>query len=782
TIHGVQRDEQALPFSYDGRKLVVRLDRPLRSGEEVLVAIEYEGHPRRGMYFIGPDAAHPDKPQEIWTQGEDEDSRYWFPCYDYPNDKASSEVVATVPSHFVAVSNGKLLGVQDDPAGGTRTYHWRQDIPHSAYLVTLAIGGYVEIADTYDGVPVPYYVQPGREEDARRAFGNTPRMLAFFSESIGVPYPYDKYAQVAVTDFIFGGMENTSATTQTAETLHDARAHLDFSSDPLVAHELAHQWWGDLLTCRDWAHGWLNEGFATYFEALWMEHDKGDAEFRYALHQDAHEYLEEDGQEYRRPIVCNVYREPIELFDRHLYQKGGWVLHMLRFVLGDTLFWKALQQYCRQHRGQNVVTADLQHAIEKATGQNLDWFFDKWVYKAGHPELEVSYRWDETDKLAHVTVKQRQDTQAPPAGEAFSAPVFRLPVVIDFEVDGGRRDFRVTLDAPMQTFHFPLAGRPTMVRFDPGNWVLKTLEFDPGNDLLLRQLQQDDQVMGRIFAAQGLAKKGDAQAVAALRSALLQDPFWGVQAEVAAALGRVRSSAALDALLEGLAVPHPKARRAVVKALGEFRDERAAAALHDVLSRGDASYFVEGQAAAALGKTKSPRAYEALVAALERGSYLETIRGQAFEGLAELKDARAIDVAKAWSAYGRPTRARAAAINCLGKLGDAHDTRKSEIVEFLGSLTADPEFRVRLSLPAAFETLKSVDALPHLQRLAEQELDGRIRRLARRAIESIKDGRGGGDELRQVRRDVEALRDENRQLRDRLDRMEATLAKGEPVR
>jgi aminopeptidase N len=339
-VASVRAGTQAISFDHSDEKLRIRLERALKAGDEIEVAIDYAARPRRGLYFVGPDEAYPNKPVEAWTQGEDEDSRYWFPCYDYPNDRVTSEVIATVPDTFTAVSNGSLVETTANPANRTRTFHWRHDVPHSAYLISLAAGEFVEVRDQAGSTPVLYYVHPGREEDARRAFGNTPKMIEFFERRIGVPYPYAKYAQVAVSDFIFGGMENTSATTQTADTLHDARAHLDFTSDPLVAHELAHQWWGDLLTCRDWSHAWLNEGFATYFEALWCEEDKGADEFAWNVRQDRDGYLDEDSRHYRRAIVTNKYRAPIELFDRHLYEKGSLVLHMLRRTVGDELFFK----------------------------------------------------------------------------------------------------------------------------------------------------------------------------------------------------------------------------------------------------------------------------------------------------------------------------------------------------------------------------------------------------------------------------------------------------------
>src|SRR5712692_3595550 len=393
-VKRVMMEGRELEFEYSGRTLGIEVGRELSAGEKVTVTVKYEASPRKGLYFIQPDEAYPSKPVQIWTQGEDEDSRYWYPCYDYPNDRSTSEVVVTVPGRFTTISNGKLLEVREN-ADGTRTFHWREEIPHPSYLNSWVVGEYVKVEDVYDGVPVEYYVRPGREAEARRSFGKTPAMMRFFSEKLGVKYPYEKYAQTAVADFTFGGMENISATTQTDLTLHDERAHLDFSSDGLVAHELAHQWFGDLFTCRDWSHGWLNEGFATYFDKLFMEEDKGHDEFLYEMILVAGRYREEDAERYRRPIVEKVYETPSELFDRHLYEKGACVLHMLRFVLGEKLFWKSLAHYAQISRQQNVETDDLRRAIEEATGRNLEGFFSQWLYKAGHPEFKVRYQWKE---------------------------------------------------------------------------------------------------------------------------------------------------------------------------------------------------------------------------------------------------------------------------------------------------------------------------------------------------------------------------------------------------
>ncbi len=777
-IRTVRLGGDDLAYTYEDGKLRIDLGRPRNAGEELTAAVEYAASPRRGLYFVGPDEGYPDKPVQVWSQGQDEDSRHWFPCFDFPNELATSEMIVSVPKPLTAISNGELLTVRED--GDRRTFHFRQDVPHVAYLLSVAAADFAEIIEQVDGVALQYYAQRGREDEARRALGRTPEMVRFFSERTGVPYPYAKYAQVCVGDFIFGGMENVSATTLTDTCLYDERAAPDAAdnTDGLVAHELAHQWFGDLLTCRDWAHGWLNEGFATYFDELFCEHARGVDEFRWEMRQNADIYLRDDVGRYRRPIVSNTYNEPIDLFDRQFYEKGGWVLHMLRYELGDELFWKALRHYTQKHKHTNVTTPDLQRAIEEASGRNMDAFFEQWVYGAGHPQFNVSWEWDDSAKQAKVTVKQTQST------EHNTAEVFRTAVGIDFALENGTQAFRVQLNEREQSFYFPLSEKPKMIRFDPGGWLLKTLEFKRSQEQLIHQLQKDDDVLGRIDAAKELSKQGTREAVDALKQAALNDSFWAVQAEAAKALGSMGTAGALDALLDCTGVEHPKARRGVMAALAEFRDEppanrggRAAEALERVLRQGDASYYVEAQAAASIGKTRSERAFAALENALEKESHNNVIRARAFEGFGELRDERAVPISVEWSCYGKPSQARVAAAGCLGKLGHYVD-KKHPIRDRLVELLDDPDLRLRLAAVGALVELGDDKAVPALERLAARDLDGRVIRSARTAAARLREGRDKGDEVKKLREELDKLREDHKSLKDRLEKLESTATKG----
>ena len=752
-------DGTPLTYSYQDSKLGIDLGSPRKAGEELALRIEYHCSPRRGLYFNTPDDAYPDKPRQVWTQGQDEDSRYWFPCHDFPNQRFASEIIVTVPYQWTTISNGKLTSVNEN--GALKTYHWSQDRPHPTYLMSLVAGEYTEIQDGWNGVPIVYYSPPGREEDTSRAFGKTPRMMQFFAEKIGVPYPWDKYSQVTVSEFIFGGMENTSATTMNDSLLHDDKAHLDYSTDSIVAHELAHQWWGDLLTCRDWSHGWLNEGFATYFDLLFKEYDLGVDEFRYAVYQDANSYIEEDSKRYRRPIVSNIYNQPVDLFDRHLYEKGGLILHMLRSVLGEELFWKAIHHYCVLHQGSSVTTEDFQRAIESATGRNMDWFFRQWVYSGGHPDLKLSYSWEEDTKTVQLTVSQTQT-------EDETTPPFRVPIQVGFVTARGEQTLRMHLSQKDQAFYFPLNEKPLMVRVDPGYWCLKTLDFPRPKEMLLYQLRHDDDVIGRIQAASELAKLGAPDCIAALKEALLNDSFWGVQAESAKALGTIKSESSMDVLIECTQVSHPKARRAVVAALGEFKEEASFKAVLPIMEH-DESYFVEAEAARTAARVKHAESFEAACRVLGGPSFNDVLTIQALNGLGESRDERAIPVAKEWAAYGKSPRVREAALACLGKVSEG----KTDVVEFLTRHLDDPWVRARSSAAGALQELKDDRAVAHLSRHISQELDGRVVRRCREAIAAIRQGKDRGDDVRKLREDLDKLREENSKLRDRLGRLES---------
>jgi aminopeptidase N len=751
-------------FDYDGRTVTVQLAPPRKRGDELVVAIAYEAAPRIGLYFIAPDGGYSDKPLQVWSQGQDEDSRFWFPCYDFEGIKQTFEMVATVPGSWFALSNGRLLEEREN-GDGTRTFHWSQELPLPTYLVTLATGEFHRIDQSRENLTIDYFVEAEDAVAGERTFRNTPAMIALFEELTGVAYPWAKYSQIVVRDFVFGGMENTSATTMTKNIIVDEKASRDFTSDDLISHELAHMWYGDLLTCRDWSHGWLNESFATYLELLWDERKHGIDEYRHGVIINTEAYL---GERYRRPIVTNVMREPIDIFDRHLYEKGSVVLHTLRGVLGDDQFFRALQRYTRDHQHQGVITQDLIDAIERETGRNLEWFFDQYVFRPGHPQFNVSWSWDDATSSAAVSVKQTQKTDNGTA-------IFRIPLVIDFTTGRAKpRLFRVEITEAEHTFVFPLPKKPDLCRFDPYNRVLKELDFEKSVGELRLQLRDDDDVSGRELAAAGLGKKGGREAVEALAAAVKRDRFWGVGASAAKALGAVRSEAARDALIANIGVRHHKVRRAVVAALGEFRGDQVAFAALEGPARRDRSWFVEAEAHRGIGKLRLAGSFDGLVAGMERPSFRQLIRQACIDGFVELRDERAFDHLLGAAKYGAPQQSRTPAVAAIGRLGVFFPDRKRRTGEELAGFLRDPDFRVRVAAAGALRAIMDGSQTSALDAMAVRELDGRGVRAAREAALNIRKGIDTTAEVKALRDEFEKLRDENQKLKDRLGKVEAT--------
>ncbi len=427
-----------------------------------------------------------------------------------------------------------------------------------------------------------------------------------------------------------------------------------------------------------------------------------------------------------------------------------------------------------RHRGGLVGTRDLAGAVEEATGGNPDRFFRQWVFQAGFPELETEYSWDAKAKLARLVLQQKQAVDG-------DTPLFHLPLTLRLVADGQTTDVPITVSEARETFVIPMASEPTQAILDPGNDFLKTLEEKKPDALRREELAQAQPAVARVRAARAIGKSGDATGVEALAAALTGDPFWGVRGEAALALAQIKSDAARDAIAAALPMEkHPKARKLMVRALGKFRgDERAADSVAHVLT-GDASYFVEAEAALALARTRSPRAFDALVAAKDRPSYLDVIRSNVFSGLAELRDARAIDLALAAARYGEPVVGRRAAISALGSLGAEHADRKRQVRETLTDLLDDRDFRARIAAVEALRVLGDAGAVPALERAMATDLDGRVRRRAREVVRALQTGATHDEAVKSLREAVEKLENENRDLKERVMKLELPAREGKP--
>jgi aminopeptidase N len=674
----------ALVFAPDAERenLHINLDRVYQPGEMITMVIDYHTNGAvdargiasfgRGVTFIKPTAEDPTRPRQIWSQGETEYNHYWFPCYDHPNDFTTTEVIATVEKPMMVISNGKLLSTKENK-DNTRTYDWKIDQPHATYLTSIVVGEYAAVEGKYDNIPVTSYVYPSELAEGRSTTSRLPEMVRFFSEKTGVKYPYAKYAQTMTRDF-GGGMENISATTQTDNMIHDARTDLDSTSDGLQSHELAHQWFGDYVTCRSWADTWLNESFATYFQAMWDERLLGHDDFLYRdVRSNQNDYYRDWARNIRRPIVTENYSGPDAMFDNYAYPRGGAVLHMLRMALGEKDWWRSINHYLTKYAHQPVGTEQFRIAIEETTGQSMDWFFDQWLYRMGHPIFNVSQSYDPAAKKLTLTVKQEQKPD--PAAVFPQAGLFRAPVDIEIGTVSTTRVERVWIEPKEeQTFTFTSETEPKLVNFDYGDTLIKELRFEKTTEALVYQLQQDPDVMGRMWALGQLADKqktaaadGKAGIATAIAGALGQDKFWGMRVEAAAALDENRAPAARNALLAAVKDPSPQVRARAVRSLASLKDPILAATFQAAMN--DQSYAVIRAAAEGLGQLKDSSAYDSFVKLLDTPSWRDNLRVAGLNGLATLGDKRSLDAGLRYAAGGNRASVRAAAIAVLASAG-----------------------------------------------------------------------------------------------------------------
>ena len=703
------RRGSALRTSRSGDTLVVFPARPAAFGDTLTFTVAYHGLVKNGggLTYITSDGL-PHRPQQIWSQGEDHSNHYWFPTFDFPSDKLTWEVVATVPKEDIAVSNGRL--VSDVVRGGERTMTWNQEQPSATYLVSLIVAPLVKIHDAWQGIPVDYYVYREDSSKAWRLFHVTPDMIGTYSQLTGVRYPWAKYAQTTVADF-FGGMENVSATTL-VDWIPDARAYQDrpWYQHDLIPHELAHQWFGDYVTTVNWANMWLNEGFAEFMPGqYWGQKLGASAEQEYYANE-YRQYLQIDR---RRPMPL------ASLGSNNIYPKGALVLEMLKRYLGPERFWASIHAYLTDHAFGVATSDDLRQAVLEATGENLEWFWSEWVYQAGYPQFNVAAAYDSARQVLTLTIKQTQKDSLKPdsTGLKFTVPgVFRMPLTVRVGTAQGDVTRRVEVTAREQTVTIPgVKSAPTMVIFDDGNMVLKSVNFEQPTAWLATQLQRDPDLWNREWVIQRLADRPtDPAAAAALAAAATAGDYFVIRAEAAEALGHFPAAAAFPALQAALRDSSAAVRTSAVEALGAVGGAEATALVHTAFAS-DSSYAVRAAAVGALVQADSTHARETITAALAQPSYQDVIQNAAFRAIAVTNDTSFVGTVDSLFAVGQFP---AFVLASLGTRGNQHAldllTRHLDDDRSTVRGWALQAFRYGMPRPLALARLRGVvDGLTH---------------------------------------------------------------------
>jgi len=608
---------EQLKRDYNNEQLTIYLGKTYIRTEEFKVAITYTAKPDeresfggsdaitsdKGLYFINADGAEKDKPKQIWTQGETESNSYWMPTVDKPNERCTQEMYITVEDKYKTLSNGLMLSSKKN-ADGTRTDYWKMDKPHAPYLFMMAIGEYAVVKDKWRGIDVDYYVEPKFEPYARDIYPYTTEMLEFFSTKLNYTYPWPKFSQITVRDYVSGAMENTTAVIFGEFMQKNKRELLDdhLTNEKVVAHEMFHQWFGDLVTTESWANLTLNEGFANYSEYLWMEqkHGRDVADDHLMTEQQGYFYSAGEGG---HPLINFGYENREDMFDAHSYNKGGCVLHMLRQLVGDDAFFASLNRYLKKNEYTEVESHELRLAFEDVTGQDLNWFFNQWFLGAGHPELDIEYGWDIDAKKASVTVVQIQEGQN-------VARIFDLPLSVDiYEVSGKSRRENIRLTKRSQTFTFDCSSKPALINFDATKTLLcqKTDRHNAQEWAFMYRnapLYRD-----RIEAFEALQAEPSALSVA-IAEAALADKYYGIRQRALSADGMdgIGSRPVITRLAES--EPDPGVRAQAITILGNTGDKQYIPILQKNMGN-EQAYSVVGAALSALQKLDPVAAREA---------------------------------------------------------------------------------------------------------------------------------------------------------------------------
>jgi aminopeptidase N len=766
-IHTVTSTEKIEGYQVTADRLVITFAEPIAPQKEASLTISYGAEPTSGLYFRTPEMGYKPGDTHLFSQGEEIEARHWYPCFDSPNTKFTSEVTCHVPEGMTVISNGRLVSQTKDASTGLEVFHWSQEQPHANYLITLAAGYFKVLEDKHRDVPLTFYTPASEIEYAKTSFESTKDIMAYFEEEIGVPYPWPKYAQVCVNDFVAGGMENTSATTLTDSTLFTPATENLQDSDGLVAHEMAHQWFGDLVTCKDWSDTWLNEGFATYYETLWAGRKHGRDQLLYELYERARHLasIPDDVN----PIVRRDYNAPFDMFGYQSYPKGSWVLHMLRSQLGEDLYRRCIKTYLERHRYGSVVTEDLRAVIEELSGHSYDQFFDQWVYHAHQPELEASYHWDEKTKLAQLSIKQNQKLSE-------NVLLFNFPLTVRFKSSKGTADRTAQVTRKEEDFYFGLEAAPEAVRLDPEYTILAKVAFNVPAPMLRAQLKDQADVIGRLQAIEQYADKHDQETIAILKQTMNEDPFYGVRIAASRALRSAHTDRAREALEASLKQTDARVRNQVVSDLGSFYWAEGGSTA-GTLVEGEHNPEIQATAIRSMGAYAQPQVQPVLLKYLKSDSYRNELANAAIGAMRDQDDPTYISPLVEVLGSRETNFTSFGFARGLGALAylARNQENKDQVREFLLREVNHKKRAVRVASIDALGTLGDPKALAVLEKFAAASKENREQAAAERAVTTLRAGRKPVDDFKNLRQEVLDLQKANRDLRKEMDELKKKL-------
>lgn len=775
-IQTVSAAQSTASFEHDGAKLHIFFDPPIPAGIQTQIITTYTvNDPPFGLIWTLPSPAWPGRAAQIHTQGQPEDNRYWFPMHDFPNVRLTTELLVTAPAGFQVISNGRMVsGGSLHQAEGQRanrtptappssqTWHWIQEQPHVTYLVSLVVGKFdvVDVAasarsplrgERAPSIAMPVYVPPGRASDVHGTYGRTPRMMELFARLIDEPYPWHQYAQTVVWNFGPGGMENTGATTMHDHAILTPRALTDADIEGLISHELAHQWFGNLITCNSWEHIWLNEGFATYFTNLWWEERDGiDGYFDGVIGNfDRVINVDRANSPYQPAMASKAYDDPWDVFRRaaNPYPKGAAILHMLRHKLGDEVFFRSLAVYVDRHRNTSAETSDLRTAMEDVSGENLEQFFQQWVFRPGVPHLDITLDWDRTASELVVNVTQSQNIDG--YNPAFE---FTLPIWVRIPGATPREDQTATIHLDVRgrqaTGRYPFTAEPSIVAVDPHMTVLARTSIRQPVRRWLAQFEHGPSLFARTRAARALSTRDTAVVgPILLREAMNTRNHHRLRAEAARALGRGGHTPLLIELAEARRpiLENSEVRLAMVEAIARAAasDEvqpRHASRLKELLIHhagpDEPSERARAAAITGLGQIGATDQIRVIIAAADSPSQRDRVRQAALAALGQLGQPEGLPVAIRYALPGTLNRTRPVAIRSVVQLAE-HDRESS--LKMLRMAAKDRERRAWEAAGEALVELGDPRAIEHLEMVLESKRDERDRRRVQGWIQQLQE-------------------------------------------